>query len=160
MYEYKALVDTGLDLMFISMILVGFAQWRTVAVLFVILISAHDLIVTGLKLEGLLYYGSAALFDLAFIVATISLSDSKLLDSLCNICIASMVLNFAGWVLWFNYFSPMHYDIAFLCLYAYAIVVLLRKDFEHVGGYRVGRVGVGLRWHYLTGFNRSYSAEA
>lgn len=153
-----------LEILLALLVLAGFTQRNgyrlNIGVMFVGLVSTHYLLDDWVKLEGLWYYGSAALFDLAFIGATVSFSDSKLLDSLCNISIVSMLLNFFGWLLWFNYYPPAHYDLAFLCLYTWAVVVLLRKDIEYVGGYGVGGGGVTVHKYNFTRYNRNRPAEA
>lgn len=143
-------MDSLLDILIILIIVISFCQrdpyHATVGTNFAMLICAHDLLCSALKLEGLAYYGLAAVFDLAFIVTTISFRDSKMLDSLYNICLTSIVLNFFGWILWFVFVSPIVYDISFLCLYIWAVVVLLKRD-DYVGGFGVGRTGTNFHFN-------------
>lgn len=65
------------------------------AVLFVSIISLHELLLSDL--DGLQYYGSAALFDLLIIVLTSGINPvPRMVLSLHRICFVSILANMAG----------------------------------------------------------------
>jgi hypothetical protein len=106
------------------------------AVSFAAIISSHELLLSDL--EGLQYYGSAALFDLAIIILTSGINPvPKMVLSLHRICITSILANLAGWVLWLFYYPPLAYDATFAAIYVWALVTLIKRDGLHgmVGGY-------------------------
>lgn len=84
--------------------------------------------------DGLMYYGSAALSDLA-IMLLISrvkpISDTSI--SLLKICIVSIIVNMVGWAAWFSWYSPFAYDAAFVFIYIWAIYTLMRRKDAYVG---------------------------
>lgn len=95
--------------------------------LFAVLSAVHFIVM--LNAEGLLYYGSAALCDLIVILASVRIKHaSRTIIAIQHICIASIVLNCVGWVMWMTYMPPHAYNASFIALYAWAIVTLIRKD--------------------------------
>lgn len=98
-----------------------------VAVLFAILAGIHHIALYSV--EGIAYYGSAALVDFSVIFFTYKLRVlSKAIKAIQDICIASILLNGIGWVMWMTYMPPHAYNAMFIALYSWAIITLLRKD--------------------------------
>lgn len=115
------------------------------AVVFSGLIAAHYLMLS--HLDGLLYYGSAALFDLLFMVLTCGINPApKMVFSLYKICMCSMIINCVGWVLWISYEPPIFYNLAYLGLCSWALAVLLRRNRSDVGGFELDRWGACFRF--------------
>ena len=86
-------------------------------------------------LAGAEYYVGAAMVDLAIIVLLSGIYPApRLVERLQAVCVASILLNFVGWMLWFFYVSPSAYDSAFIGLYIYAVYALLKKDRDDVMG--------------------------
>lgn len=80
-------------------------------------------------LTGAEYYIGAAMVDLAIIVLLSGIYPApRLVERLQWVCVASILLNFIGWVAWFFYIPPDAYNAAFIGLYIYAIYALLKKD--------------------------------
>lgn len=118
------------------------------AVVFVGAILLHARFLS--HLDGLQYYGSAALFDLLIIVLTSGVNPvPQMVLSLHRLCIVSILANAAGWALWFFYFPPLAYDVAFVGIYAWALFILIERDGANVGGYTLGS------WASCFRFNRS-----
>lgn len=104
------------------------------AVLFTAVILLHEFLLSDL--EGLQYYGSAALFDLLIIGLTSGINPvPRMVLSLHRTCIASILVNSVGWVLWFFYFPPLAYDATFVLLYAWTLITFIKRDGDHVGDY-------------------------
>lgn len=97
-------------------------------------------------LDGLAYYGSAAVVDLAVLwaVGRIALPSATTI-AIQRICLASIVLNAMGWGLWAAYLPPTVYNAAFVMLYTLALIILLQKDRADVGRNSVDREHPGLR---------------
>lgn len=99
---------------------------------FVGLSVAHDVFLSNL--DGLPYYGSAALFDLTTIMLTAYLRPiPQIVPRLHIVCLASIIMNCFGWVLWMLYFPPIVYNQSFIALYFAAIVAILWEDHIDVG---------------------------
>lgn len=100
--------------------------------------------VMALNLDGIAYYGSAALFDYAVILMIGKLANtSKAIDDIQNICIVSIALNGIGWVMWMAYLDPVAYNAAFISLYAWTIIVLMKRERPHDG--RGDKMGAWVR---------------
>lgn len=83
--------------------------------------------------DGEMYYLSAAAFDFVVVMVLHRLFDSKLSVTIQKISLLSMLLNFGGYILWYNYMEPMMYDYLFLALYAYAIFIFIGRGIINVG---------------------------
>lgn len=106
------------------------------ALMFASATLSHELFLS--HLDGLMYYGSAALIDLAIIILTSGINPvPKMVIALHRICTVSIIANFAGWVMWSLYLPPLTYDLMFMVIYAYTLIILIRKDGVDVGGYGV-----------------------
>lgn len=102
------------------------------AAIFAAITLSHE---TLLKEEtGILYYGTAALFDLAIMIILVGMVNmTKTALTLQKICLGAILVNFGGFVLWFFYYPPIYYNIAFVVLYSWAVIALIRKDKQDVG---------------------------
>jgi len=82
--------------------------------------------------EGLLYYGSAALFDLLAIMMIAHLAiPTNLAKQVLFICSASIVMNYMGFVLWIAYMSPALYNWGFVVLNLCTIICLIKREPGH-----------------------------
>lgn len=100
---------------------------RTVAGVFCCFVLLHDIYMS--QLDGFLYYGSAALFDLAIIsvLSKIHITHDLVLK-LQRLCIVSIIINIVGWICWYHYLPPGVYNSSFLFIYLYVLVILIQKD--------------------------------
>lgn len=106
---------------------------------------------------GWAYYFSAALLDAAVIFFTIRLRIiSPVIESLHAICYISILMNFFGWLLWQLYLPPDAYNAAFLLIYGWAILNLLRRESDDARG--SDTIGMGHR-HILTSAGKSHSSN-
>jgi len=107
------------------------------ALLFVGLTLIHEFFMSDL--DGLAYYGSAALLDLGIIILTSGITPvPKMVIDLHRICMVSILINFIGWLIWLAYLPPAAYDSAFVILYLWAVYILINKDSADVGGFTMG----------------------
>lgn len=105
-----------------------------VALLFAGVTLLHEII--GTRLDGIMYYGSAALCDLAIIVLTSGLRPvPAMVTRIHLICFASIVANAVGWAMWAAYLPPTVYNATFVAIYIGAVVVMLKRDNSDVGGH-------------------------
>lgn len=117
-----------------------------VALIFSMLTLTHNII--SASFSPLLMYFSAAITDL-LIVCLIMTSSSEMTRKLIIVSIWSIVLNGIGYILWQYYVSPFAYDLAFICLYTYAIISMHRgNDVGHNTGnwhdiWILGRISKG-----------------
>jgi len=116
------------------------------AVIFAAIAVGHWLFMS--HLDGLAYYGSAAFFALVVIAITANLTCiSSITRDIHRVCLVAIVLNAVGWCMWMLYLEPVAYNISFIFLYVWAIMVLCRKDAEYAGG------GTMDDWAYFLRFN-------
>lgn len=106
------------------------SSYELVAV-FVMFTLSHSLLDKMVGFTGYGYYFSAAMFDLGVIITLNHMMQNKTSYYLQIIALISIVLNFLGWLLWFFYFPPIAYDIAFLTLYIITVLVILRRGLLH-----------------------------
>lgn len=103
------------------------------ALLFALLAAIHYVVMY--EVDGIAYYGSAALLDIAVIYFTARLAIiSKVIREIQNICLASIVLNAIGWAMWMLYLEPHAYDAMFIALYSWALIILTRRESADVSG--------------------------
>ena len=134
----QQLLDAAFQCVLAGLLVVPFMQPNAPrffgAAIFGSLTISHSLLLS--ELDGLAYYGSAAIFDLLFMIITSSMSPvPDMIFSLYKVCLASMVVNAFGWVLWMTYQPHVLYNCAFLVIYGWAFVVLLRRGKVDVGDY-------------------------
>jgi hypothetical protein len=104
----------------------------------------HELFLSDL--DGLAYYGSAALFDLGVIILTSYIRPvPPIVLRLHVVCLASILVNSMGWALWWLYLSPALYNAAFVAVYSSAVVAILWSDKADVGHDPVGEFGARTR---------------
>lgn len=107
--------------------------------------------------DGWLYYFSAAALDAAVVFFTLRLKIiSPVIESIHSICYISIMMNFFGWLLWQLYLPPDAYNSAFLLIYAWAIMNLLRRETGDAGG--ISAIGVGRR-HILATVGKGYNSN-
>jgi hypothetical protein len=74
--------------------------------------------VMGEYVGGSAYYLSAAILDSTVITITANFKEtSQITRSIHRICLASIVLNAAGWVTYMLYVPPAGYNLSFIFLY-------------------------------------------
>ena len=118
---------------------------REAALVFTVLTMLHELLFYDRV--GLFYYGTAALFDMIIVVCTANLAViSGLTRSIHSVSIASVVFNLSGWIMWRLYLSPVAYNVAFILLYAWVILVLLKGERSSARGSRMGSWAYYLRF--------------
>ena len=109
------------------------------------------------NVEGWIYYFSAALLDASIVFFTLKLRViSPVIESLHAICYISILMNFFGWILWHLYLPPDAYNVAFLLVYAWAILNLLRREPGDARG--SDTIGMGHR-HFSTSPSKSHNSN-
>lgn len=150
------MIVTGL---LIAIIVVAFLQPNAprlfAALSFVGVTLSHELFLSNL--DGLQYYGSAALFDLVIIILTSGINPvPKMVIDLHRICMVSIIANLVGWVLWFLYVPPLFYDASFVLIYAWTMITLINRNGSDVGGYTLDSWASCFRFNRHTWANYSY----
>lgn len=110
------------------------SSWHRVQVVFIFAMMTfiHNLFMA--HLDGLPYYLSDAMFYAFVISATAMLPKiSELTMSIHRICLAAIVLDVFGWVIWMLYLPPDSYNVAFMLLYAWTIIIIISGDREDAG---------------------------
>ena len=141
----------AITLLIYALVIVAFLQPNAprlfAAVIFMGITLLHE--VFSSSYEGIQYYGSAALCDLAVIILTSGINPvPKMVLSLHKICIVSIFANFGGWLLWFFYYPPLAYDVTFALIYVWALIILINRDKLDVGDYTLDS------WYSCVRFNR------
>ncbi len=117
------------------------------------LFAAHDIFLSDL--DGLEYFGSAALIDSLVIILLSSIKPiPRLVLSLQAACLASIVVNFVGWWLWVRYLPSDVYVMSMTAIYTWIMVSLIKKDRNYVGGYP--RNSSNTRFHFAGHTSISY----
>jgi len=102
---------------------------------------------------GILYYGSAALFDLGIIIVTSGINPiPKMVITIHKICFVSIIANSVGWLVWFLYYPPLVYDATFAVIYIWTLIIILKRDGSDVGNYSLDS--------WLSCFRFNYSARS
>ena len=118
---------------------------KEAALVFICITMLHELFFYDSV--GLLYYGTAAFFDAIIIFSTANLAVmSSLTRSIHRISMVSIVFNFSGWIMWRLYLLPSAYNMAFMVLYVWAIIVLIMGERESARGARLDRWAYYLRF--------------
>lgn len=103
---------------------------RAAASLYAAMCLVHEL--THIYTPGALYYilnGGLTSIVLAYLCRYGRCS--QFTDNMIYVCIASILLNFYGLVIYQLYMDPASYNLAFHGVYILAILILLKKDREH-----------------------------
>jgi len=117
------------------------------AVVFVVITLSHEFFMSDF--EGLAYYGSAALFDMGIIMLTSGINPvHQMVIDLQRICLASVFVNFMGYFIWLFYLPSTVYDMSFMVLYTWTLIILTERNGADVGGYRLDS------WYSCFRFNR------
>ncbi len=112
-------------------LLVGLSLWLVVV--------AHPALVGDVSNTPggmMIYHGVALLFDYATLVVCSFMLDGQLRDDMQTLCLASMIVNFIGWILYLAYAPPVFYDCAIGVLGYVQWIRLFLGDHD---AYRMGR---------------------
>lgn len=121
------------------------------SMVFVIFTVGHEWAFSDL--DGLAYYGTAAIFDFLIILITWAIRPiPKLVINIHKICILSIIANAFGWVMWVLYLPPTAYNVAYTFIYAAALLAMIKKDGSDDRGFTLDS------WRSC--FRFSYSARA
>ena len=91
--------------------------------------------VIGEQLDGGIYYISAAVLDSAIITITANFKEvSQITRDIHRVCLASIVLNASGWVTYMLYIPPMGYNLSFIFLHLWSIIILMKRNRRYDGG--------------------------
>lgn len=104
--------------------------------------AAHHILVGGIENtpEGMfVYHLSAAATDYMLLISASSVLAGRLVRNMQALCFMSMIVNFAGWVLYMAYSPPSTYDYAILGIGYVQFGILFT-----VGLYGTDRVGDGI----------------
>lgn len=128
-------------------------SWRSriiTGLLFLAAMKIHEYATADMPnspVSMLLFHGSASMVDLVLLYAVPAIIAGRLCDDMQALCLASIVVNFIGWLLYMAYASPIFYNVISWSL---AYVQWLRlfmadgNDAYHLGVHMVLR-GAGHR---------------
>jgi hypothetical protein len=141
---------------FLTLVIVGVAllqptfDRKMVALAFASMSFIHNTFMA--TLEGLMYYATDALFYL-IVIFVVGLINSKtvLTDEIQKISIVAVALDYFGWLIYMLYIPPTGYNVAFMALYAWTIIILLRREPEDVGTTAMDRWLPSIHSHAHTG---------
>lgn len=105
--------------------------------IFFLMLIFHEIIFSDY--DGLMYYGTAALFYFGIMFLTApAINITKLVLDIHQICLIAIIVNAVGWVAWLTYLPPNLYNFASMILHACGIWALLQRTrkVEH-GGFRI-----------------------
>jgi len=121
-------------------------------VVFAGVIMLHELFFSAFA--GLAYHGSAALFYVGIIMLTAAAAPvTRLVLDIHKICLASITINALGWGLWFFYFPPAIYNIAYIGLHCWVIYALMQRTKRKEDGFRTDWGSVNFRL-YANSWNK------
>ena len=99
------------------------------AMTFILIAVIHDYIAIKYEVKGDAYYAYAAISELIVIVLISGISPlPKMVLRLQQLCLLSIWLNFAGFVLYNMYVPGIYYEIAFELLYLAVIILFINMD--------------------------------
>lgn len=94
-------------------------------------ISIFELIEKQIE-SALGFYAGAALINLLVVIVTSQINPiPSMLPKLHIVCLISIVFNALGYLLWYLYYEPFLYDISFVVIYMYTIILLNDRDMEN-----------------------------
>jgi len=115
----------------------------------------HDALFS--ELTGLEYYASAAAFDAGVVAITANMTYTcRLIKDIHRVCLISIALNVAGWVIYMLYVPPALYNFSFTLLYLWTIIILLRKDRQYAGDYTLDNWANCFRLNHTAGGGSNY----
>ena len=95
---------------------------------------AHELLMSNA--DGLMYYASAALFDLLIVIVLGMIAPlPKMVLRLQIISFGFVLVNFLGWIMWYAYQPAVLYDCLCAILFSLSFITLLLRDKKDVGGF-------------------------
>ena len=146
----QSMITALLALIFIASVIQPNRQRLFAGLVYSGLLVANDLIL--FEKEGFAYYGGSALFDLAaIIVISCTVKVSSMALTIQKICLASICLNFFGWVMWMLYMPPVMYNSLFIALYVCALLTLITRNKSDVGEYKLDSRSSRFRPNYNPG---------
>ena len=90
--------------------------------------------IIGEQLDGGEYYISAAVLDSAIITITANFKEvSQITRDIHRVCLASIVLNASGWVTYMLYIPPSGYNLSFIFLHLWSIIILMKRNRRYDG---------------------------
>lgn len=121
--------------------------WRSrifTALLFFAAMKIHELSTADLPNSPagmLMFHGSAALVDLILLYAVPALTNDRLCDDMQALCLASMVVNFVGWILYMAYAPPIFYNVVSwsLAYVQWLRLFMVDRDDSHLMGLHLVR---------------------
>ena len=90
--------------------------------------------IIGEYIDGGAYYLSAAVLDSAIITITANFKEvSQITRDIHRVCLASIVLNASGWVTYMLYVPPVGYNLSFIFLHLWSIIILMKRNRRYDG---------------------------
>jgi hypothetical protein len=109
--------------------------------------------------DDVVYYLSGGIFTCIVLAGIVMFAKpNKFTDQMVMACVASILLNVYGWMIYENYWKADSYNIAFYILYMIVAFIFLQKE----GAKDENRNSGWLRlpYHKYFGFNREIHQEA
>lgn len=110
--------------------------------------------------DGIFYYGSASVFAVvaAMMLGLIS-HPCKMIVRLQFILLGFEIVNFIGWLMWYAYLSSLMYNALCAVLFALALITLILRDKQDVGGFSMDSWISCFRFNGFTMRNFSFTNE-
>ncbi len=103
-----------------------------VSVIYASIIALSDIIIGDTGGESyFLLDGLSNLFILIALSSMVIIND--LARKLSIVCLLSVLANVVGWIMWENYLPIQIYNIMFVGLYSYAVIIILTPEPQDVG---------------------------
>lgn len=84
------------------------------------------------------YFLLAVLADMFCVMLLSVFNTTRKILYMMTVCVASIIMNLFGFMMWYTYQSSDWYVWGFTVIYAAAICIILRGDDSHVGGRNAG----------------------
>ena len=113
---------------------------RTTIAAYYAVVNAAHLALVSWWVDGTGYYLSAAVADVLIMwMITQARTVPTMAVSLLRACLAELIVNAAGWVLWWYYMGPELYNSLYWIVQVWIVAILMTGEREHErGGYTVG----------------------
>ncbi len=116
-----------IDTLIILVCLSSLFTKNKIAIFFSAILLTHNTMSTNF--DGWFYYISAAICDLLFIgIAALFIRPCYMVSDLLCLSFCSILLNFYGWLIWYNYLPPQSYINGFIFLYSLAILIIIGRQ--------------------------------